>query len=150
MNNGVAPQSTINTTLWYSETLTGTKTQIANVQSIPQLKTVKDGISWGALDDDEEHMAKGRRPAETKEMTVLYTEQQHKTLKALADSDKSYYFFVKLPDSTVDQESDSLVFYFSASIDLANAEIAIDDMLQDTLTLYVDSNVLESYGFPTA
>ena len=39
--------------------------------------------------------------------------------------------------------------YFTGAVDLANNEIAIDDMLQDTLTIYRDSQVTESYGFPT-
>ena len=39
---------------------------------------------------------------------------------------------------------------FTGSIDLVGNEIAIDDMLQDTLTIYRDSEVTESYGFPAS
>lgn len=145
----VAPQSSIKTTLWYSATKYGEKTQIGYVQSIPTMTSPKEGISWGALDDDEEHMAKGRRKAESKEIVILYTEQQYKALKVIANSDSSYWFFIKYPESTKDQETDSLVMSVSASMDLAHNEIAIDDMLQDTMTLYTDSKVEESYGFPT-
>ena len=143
-----APQSSIKTTLWYSETKFGEKTQIAFVQCIPTMTSPKEGIAWGALDDDEEHMAKGRRKAESKEIVILYTEQQYKKLKEIADSDKSYWFFVKYPESTKDQETDSLVMSVSASMDLAHNEIAIDDMLQDTMTLFTDSKLEETYGFP--
>ena len=150
MNNTTTPQTSTKTTLWYSETLIGEKKQIAYVQSIPVLQSPKEAITYGALDLEEEQQAKGRRKAETNEIVILYTEQQHKTLKVLADSDKSYYFFVKYPESTKDQEEDSLVMYFTGAIDLANNEIAIDDMLQDTMTIYRDSQVSESYGFPAA
>lgn len=143
------PQTSTLTTLWYADTLEGERKQVAYVQSIPALQSPKEAITYGALDLAEEQQAKGRRKAETNEIVVLYTEEQHKALKALADSDKSYYWFVKYPDSTKGTEKDALVMYFTGAVDLANNEIAIDDMLQDTLTIYRDSQVTESYGFPS-
>lgn len=143
------PQVSTLTTLWYATSLYGEKTQIAYVQSIPQLQSAREAITYGALDLVEEQQAKGSRKAETNEIEILYTEQQHKTLKELADSDESYFFFVKYPDSTINEEADSLVMYFSGAVDLSNKEIEIDGMLSDTLTIYRDSAVSESYGFPT-
>lgn len=144
------PQVSTLTTLWYADTKEGERTQVAYVQSIPQLQSPKEAITYGALDLEEEQQAKGRRKAETNEIVILYTEAQHKKLKELADSNKSYFWFVKYPEATKDQEKDSLVMSFTGAVDLANNEIAIDDMLQDTLTIYRDSQVTESYGFPVA
>ncbi len=149
METKSTPQTSTLTTLWYSETLTGDKKQVAYVQSIPALQSPKEAITYGALDLAEEQQAKGRRKAETNEIVILYTEEQHKTLKTLADSDKSYFWFVKYPESTKSVETAPLVMYFTGAVDLANSEIAIDDMLQDTLTIYRDSQVTECYGFPT-
>ena len=144
------PQTSTKTTLWIAETKEGEKKQIAYVQSIGALKSAKEAITYGALDLDEEQQAKGRRKAETNEIVILYTEEQHKELKKYSDSDKSYYIYVKYPESTKSQEEDSLVMSFTGSIDLVGNEIAIDDMLQDTLTIYRDSEVTESYGFPAS
>lgn len=144
------PQVSTLSTLWYSKTLTGEKTQIAYVQSIPEIRGAREAITYNALDLAEEQQAKGGRSAEQPSIEVLYTEQQHKKVKELADSDDSYYFFIKYPDSTKDQEAGALVLYFTAQIDLVNAAIEINDMLKDTITIYRNSNVLESYGFPTA
>ena len=144
------PKVSTLTTLWYSTSLTGEKTQIAYVQSIPSLKEPKEAQSYNALDMESERQAKGKRPSGTLEIEVLYTETQHKTIKGLSDSDDSYYIFVKYPTSTKANETDSLVMYFTAQVDLGNAPIEIDDMLKDTITLYKNSEVSESYGFPTA
>lgn len=143
------PQVSTLTTLWYSTTKTGERTQVAYVQSIPALMEPKEAQTYNALDLASEMQAKGKRPSGTIEIEVLYTEAQHKSLKALADTDDSYYFFVKYPESTKDEETGSLVMTFSAQIDLGNGEIAIDDMLRDTITLYKNSDIEESYGFPT-
>lgn len=144
------PQVSTLTTLWYASEKTGEKTQIAYVQSIPALKEPKEAQTYNALDLESERQAKGKRPAGTIDIEVLYTEAQHKSVKALSDTDNSYYFFVKYPASTIGEESDSLVMTFSAQVDLGNSAIEIDGMLSDTITLYKNSEVEESYGFPVA
>lgn len=149
MEGKTTPQVSTLTTLWYSTTKTGEKTQVAYVQSIPALIEPKEAQTYSALDLASEMQSKGKRPSGTIEIEVLYTEGQHKALKTLANTDNSYYFFVKYPDSTKGTEEEPLVMSFSAQIDLGNGEIAIDDMLKDTITLYKNSEVEESYGFPT-
>lgn len=148
MKRGTPQVSTLST-LWYAKTLTGEKKQVAYVQSIPELQSAKEAITYNALDLDAEQQAKGSRKAEQPSIEVLYTEQQHKEVKALADSDETYYWFIKYPDGTVSEESAPLVMYFTAQVDLTNAPIEIDDILKDTITIYRNSKVLESYGFPT-
>lgn len=148
--NGTTPKVSTLSTLWYASTATGEKTQVAYVQEIPALKSAKEAITYNALDLDEEQQAKGSRKAETLTIPLLFTESQHDALKALADSDNEYYWFVKLPDATASTSGSPLVFSFTGACDLANDTIAIDDMLKENLTIYRSSNVTETKGFPTA
>lgn len=144
------PKTSMLTTLWCAETLTGERTQVAFVQSIPPLKTVKESINYNALDFKSERQAKGTSKAENIEIPILYTEQQHDSLKVKADSDKDFYWFIQLPEETAVEEGKPLTWYFQASCDLANENIEIDGMLQEKITLYRSTEVEESKGFPTA
>lgn len=150
MNSGQTPKVSTLSTLWVSETLTGERTQVAYVQEIPPLKSAKEAITYNALDLDEEQQAKGNRKAETLTIPLLFTESQHDALKEKADSDKEYYWFIKLPDATASTTGKPLVFYFTGACDLGMDTIAIDDMLKENLTLYRSSGVSETKGFPTA
>lgn len=149
MKNGQSPKVSTLSTLWYSETEKGEKTQVAYVQEIPPLKSAKEAITYNALDLEEEQQAKGNRKAETLTIPLLFTEVQHDKLKALADSDSEYYWFVKLPESTASTSSKPLVFSFTGACDLGMDTIAIDDLLKENLTIYRSSKVVETKGFPT-
>lgn len=149
MENGTTPKVSTLSTLWVSETLTGSKTQVAYVQEIPPLKSAKEAITYNALDLDEEQQAKGSRKAETLTIPLLFTEEQHDELNAKADSDKEYYWFIKLPDATAKTTGKPIVFYFTGACDMGLDTIAIDDLLKENLTVYRSSKVLESKGFPT-
>ncbi len=144
------PKVSTLTGLYYAETLNGEKTQIAFVQSIPPLKKAKEAITYNALDLEEEQQAKGSRKAEALEIPVLFTEPQHDKVKVLADSDKSYYWFIQLPKETAVTSDKPLTFYFSGAVDLGLDELEIDGMIQETITVYRDSKVQESKGFPTS
>lgn len=144
------PQVSTLTTLWNAETLDGERTQVAYVQSIPALKQAKEAITYNALDLPEEQQAKGSRKAETLTIPILFTETQHDTLKELADANKDSYWFIQLPESTATQTGKPLTFYFTGDCDIGMDAIEIDGMLQENLTLYRSSEVLESKGFPTA
>ncbi len=146
---GNTPKVSTLSTLWYADTLTGERTQVAYVQEIPPLKSAKEAITYNALDLDEEQQAKGSRKAETLTIPLLFTENQHDKLKELADSDKEYQWFIKLPDSTASTPGSPLVFYFTGACDLGLDTIAIDDLLKENLTIYRSSKVSETKGFPT-
>lgn len=143
------PQVSTLSTLWNAETLTGERTQVAYVQSIPALKSAKEAVTYNALDLEEEQQAKGSRKAETLTIPILFTHEQHKRLRTLAEANKDSHWFIKLPDSTAEVDGKPLVFYFTADCDLGLDTIEIDGMLQENLTLYRSSAVLESDGFPT-
>jgi hypothetical protein len=150
MKNGETPKVSTLSTLWYSESLAGDRTQVAYVQEIPPLKSAKEAITYNALDLDEEQQAKGSRKAETLTIPLLFTEKQHDTLKTLADSDKEYYWFIKLPESTAQTTDKPIVFNFTGACDLGLDTIAIDDLLKENLTIYRSSAVNETKGFPTS
>ena len=144
------PQPGDLTYLYVSTTLGGEKTQIADVQNIPSLVQPRNAVEYDALDYEQARQRKGTRPVATATINVYYTEEQHKALKAMADSTDDYWFFVRYPDSTKGEENDPLVQYFKAQIDLSNAEITKGNMIQDIITFYISEDVQESYGFPNA
>lgn len=150
MENGKTPKVSTLSTLWYADSKSGERTQVAYVQEIPALKSAKEAITYNALDLDEEQQAKGSRKAETLTIPLLFTEEQHDKLSALANSDNEYHWFIKLPDGTASTEGKPLVFNFTGACDLGMDTIAIDDLLKENLTIYRSSKVEETKGFPTA
>ena len=150
MNQGLTPKTSTLSTLWVAETLTGERTQVAFVQEIPPLKSAKEAITYNALDLEEEQQAKGNRKAETLTIPLLFTETQHDMLIQKAESNKEFYWFIKLPDDTAKTEGSPIVFNFTGACDIGLDTIAIDDMLKENLTIYKSSKVSETKGFPTA
>ena len=145
---GDTPYSTILSKLHFSESKTGERTQVAYVQEIPEFDPAPEGIEWSALDTDYTGQVPGRRSADTIAIPVLFTEEQHDTLKAL-DKATDYWWFIELPAETASQTGKPVVFYFQAKVRLGMNALSIDEMLQETLTLYKSTAVEESKGFPT-
>ena len=148
MATGDTPYSTMLSKLYYSETLEGEKTQVAYVQEIPDFDPAPEGIEWNALDTDYTGQVPGRRSADAIAVPVLFTEEQHDELKAL-DKTKDYYWFILLPEETASQTGKPVCFYFQAKVRLGMNALAVDEMLQETLTLYKSTAVEESKGLPT-
>ena len=144
---GNTPYSTMLSKLYYAETLEGEKKQVAFVQEIPDFDPAPEGIAYSALDTDYEGQVPGRRSADAIAVPVLFTEEQHDELKAL-DKTKDYYWFILLPEETASTTGKPVCFYFQAKVRLGMNALAIDEMLQETLTLYKSSEVSESKGLP--
>lgn len=145
---GNTPYSTMLSKLYYAETLEGEKKQVAFVQEIPDFDPAPEGIAYSALDTDYEGQVPGRRSADAIAVPVLFTEEQHDELKAL-DKTKDYYWFILLPEETASTTGKPVCFYFQAKVRLGMNALAIDEMLQETLTLYKSTEVSESKGLPT-
>ena len=137
------PKTSMQTELWYS-TDGGIKTQIFMVQSIPQLQTPQDPITYGSLESTTEFQTKGTRKAESISIPILYVAEQHTALKALADANTKLTFYVKFPNSTASTSEQPLTFTFTGTIDMSNDEISIDGMLAETITVYRESLVTET------
>lgn len=145
------PKASTLTKLYYSDSkVSGTRSQVIYVQEIPALKEIAESIAYNALDFASERMEKGSKTASTVTIPILYSESQHTALKALADASTVKHWFVKYPDTTAVTPNKPLVKHFTASIDLEGDTIAIGEMLQDNMTLYINSDIDESLDFPSA
>ena len=145
-----APKTSILTKIYYSTAKVASKEQVLYAQEIPQLEEPAEAISYNALDFEAERQEQGTKTASTIAIPVLYTEDQHDALKLLSDAKTELYWFVQLPETTAETPGSPLVKYFSGSMNLVGDTISIGDMLQETLTIYRNSDVEENKGFPSA
>lgn len=143
------PKTSTMTKLFHGTTLTGERNQVAFVQSIPEFLTAPEPITWSALDIDDERQAVGRKKAENLEIEIIFTEEQYDELKQLEESGTNEYWFIQLPEDTASSTGKPLTWYFQATAHIGMSEIAIDDMLKAKITLYRNTAVEESKGFPT-
>ena len=145
------PKSSTLTKLYYADSkIAGAKSQVIYVQEIPALKGPAESITYNALDFAAERMEKGSKTAETVTIPVLYSESQHTALKAIADASTEKYWFVRYPETTAAETGKPLVRCFTATMDLEGDTISIGDMIQDNMTLYINSDVTETLDFPSA
>ena len=84
--------------VFYAETKTGERTQVAFVEKIPVLEEAPDQITGSALDLDYEFAQPGIKKASNIELDIYYTHTQHKTLRTLKD--KELYWFFQNPAHT--------------------------------------------------
>ena len=145
----VEPKTSTLTKIYYGETKTGERTQVAYVQSIPEFLTPPEPINWSALDIDDERQATGRKKAESMEIEFLFTQEQYQDLKGLQTANKNVYWFIQLPEETAETAGKPLTWNFQATCYVGMSEIAIDDMLKAKITLYRNTAVEETEGFPS-
>lgn len=132
----------------FADTLVGEKTHIAYVQKIGQLKTLKEGVTYSAVDLDEERMADGKRKAETTDIEMMFIHTQHKAMKEIADASKTIYIFIQYPETTAQEIGKPLTFSFKCKIDIAGNEIEDGDFLKDTMRVFRSSELVETDGYP--
>lgn len=142
------PQVAMKAEVSYAPTLTGEKTKIGYVQKIGQLKTLKEGQTYSALDLEEERMAKGKRKAETVDIEMMFIQETHKAIQAIADADTSIYLFVKYPESTASVATKPLVQTVKCTVDIAGQEINDGDFIKDTMRVYKETKTVETDGYP--
>lgn len=142
------PQIAMKTELSYSTTLTGDRIKIGYVQKIGQLKALKDGQTYSALDLDEERMAKGKRKAEAVDIETMFIQETHKTMTGIADADTEIYLFLKYPESTASVVGKPLVQTVKCTIDIAGQEVNDGDFIKDTMRVFKNSKVVETDGYP--
>lgn len=143
------PQVAMKAEVSYSTTLTGDRTKIGYVQKVGQLKTLKEGQTYSALDLDEERMAKGKRKAEAVDIEMMFIQATHKSIKAIADADTSIYLFVKYPDTTATEANKPLVQTVKCTVDIAGQEMNDGDFIKDTMRVFKESDTVETDGYPT-
>lgn len=123
---------------------------IMYTEEIPAIEDPAEAVTYQTTDMDGEEQSKGSKKATTPAIPVLYKSEQHDDLKGKADSNKSFYFFIRYPETTCAGGEQPLVKSFSAQMDLTGDTITAGDIIKDTLTLYRNSAVKESHGLPTA
>lgn len=126
-----------------------TRKQIAYVQSIPEFLTAPEGVTYSALDIDDERQAPGRKKAENLEIEFLFTEEQYDELKEVEKEKTDGYWAIQLPEETAATEGKPLTWYFTGTCFVGMSEIAIDDILKSKVTIYRSSEIKENKGFPT-
>lgn len=142
------PQVAMKAEVSYATTLTGDKTKIGYVQKIGQLKTLKEGQTYSALDLEEERMAKGKRKAETVDIEMMFIQETHKAIQAIAEADTSIYLFVKYPESTASVATKPLVQTVKCTVDIAGQGINDGDFIKDTMRVYKETKTIETDGYP--
>lgn len=144
------PRTTMMTKLYHSSTRIGECKQIAYIQSIPEFLTAPEPITWSALDIDDERQAVGRKKAENLEIELIFTEEQYDELKALEKTNSNEFWFIQLPTETATEEGKPLTWNFQATVHVSLSELALDDMIKAKITLYRNTAIEETKGFPTA
>ena len=142
------PQVAMKSKVSYSTTLTGDRTYIGYVQKVGQLKTLKEGKTYSALDLDEERMAKGKRKAETVDIEMMFIQETHKSIKAIADADTTIFLFLEYPETTASVDNKPLIQSVKCTVDIAGQEMNDGDFIKDTMRVYKESNVVETDGYP--
>ncbi len=142
------PQVAMKSKVSYSTTLTGDRTYIGYVQKVGQLKTLKEGQTYSALDLDEERMAKGKRKAETVDIEMMFIQETHKSIKAIADADTTIFLFLEYPETTASVDNKPLIQSVKCTVDIAGQEMNDGDFIKDTMRVYKESNVVETDGYP--
>ena len=145
---GETPDVSTLTKVYYAESKTGDRTQIAFTKEIPPLEEAPDQVTETVLDLDYEIARPGIKKAGTIEIPILFTHTQHKSLKDLKGKD--LFFFFELPTNTAATENKPLVRYLQGNCVLTMDTISVGEFLKDKLTIYKTSDVEESDGFPTA
>lgn len=144
------PNTSTLTKLYYADTKEGERKQVGFVQSIPEFLTPPEAITYSALDIDDERQVKGRKKAENLEIEFLYRQEQYKEIKELEKNNTEVYWFIQLPEETAETTGKPLTWNFKGTCCVGMSEIALDDMLKSKLTIYRNSEIEETDGFPTA
>lgn len=144
---GETPDVSTLTKVYYSETKTGERTQVAFTEEIPALEEAPEQITATVLDLDYEIARPGIKKAGTIEIPILFTHTQHKKLRNLKGKD--LYWFFELPSNTAETEGKPLVRYMQGNCVLTMDAITAGEFLKDKLTIYKTSDVEEADGFPT-
>lgn len=142
------PTTSTLTKVYHADTRTGERSQIGFIQSIPEFLTAPEPITYSALDIDDERQVEGRKKAETMEIEFLYTEEQYDKLKSIETEKTSGYWFIQLPEETAKTAGKPLTWNFKGTCYVGMSEIAIDDMLKSKVTIYRNSAIEETKGFP--
>lgn len=143
---GETPDVSTLTKVYYAESKTGERIQVAFAEEIPALEEAPEQITATVLDLDYEIARPGLKKAGTIEIPILFTHTQHKKLRGLKGKD--LYWFFEMPANTAETAGKPLVRYLQGNSVLTMDAITAGEFLKDKLTIYKTSDVEENDGFP--
>lgn len=146
------PKTGTLTKIYYSDSATPSAsdlTQVLYTEEIPELEEAPEAITYQTVDMEEEYSEQGTKKSTTPAIPVLYTRSQHTSLKEISDSKEVKHWFIKYPDTTCGEGEQPLVKHFTGSCALTGQAITSGDIIKDTLTIYRNSRITETFGFPT-
>ena len=132
----------------YAEYLAATVESNKNSFTDDELKTLKEGQTYSSLDLEEERMAKGKRKAETVDIEMMFIQETHKSIQAIADADTTIFLFLEYPETTASVDNKPLVQSVKCTVDIAGQEMNDGDFIKDTMRVYKESKVVETDGYP--
>ncbi len=142
------PAASPTTELYYAVVEDTGLIQVFGNQSIPVITSPPETITYRTLESTTEFAVPGVTPYEGIEIENLYYKEQYTALKTLADANTELFWYVKLPDTTV-ASGEPMVIKWKGAFRINLAEIALDDMLRTTLTIYKSTKPAEISGLPT-
>ena len=80
---------------------------------------------------------------------MMFIQETHKSIKAIADADTQIYLFVKYPETTASVSGKPLVQTVKCTVDIAGQELSDGDFIKDTMRVYKESDTVETDGYPT-
>lgn len=135
------PTATQTTELYYSETESGSATQVFGVQGIPALTQASEDITYRTLESKEEFGAPGIKPFSAIEVSLLLYKEQHTALKAL--DGKTLWWYVKYP------EDYGLIMKWQGKMSYNLDSIEMDDMCKSVLKIYKSTTPEEVETVPS-
>lgn len=148
------PSSSIGAKLYYASSIADLsdstkRKQVQYLQSIPELVTPPDPITWTAIDIDEERQVPGKKKASDFEVEFIYTETQYDELRAIENAGTEKVWALQLTGESASTSGSPKTFYFTGKCAVYLSEISDEEMLKAKLRIYKSSNIQESEGFPT-
>lgn len=133
--------------VYYSETKTGERTQVAFTEEVPPLEEAPEQITGTCLDLDYEFTRPGIKKATNIEIPIYFTHTQHKSLRNLKDKD--LFWFFQNPVHTAPTGTQPLVRTLQGRMFVTMDTNTVGEFLKDKMTIYKSSDVEETEGFPT-
>lgn len=146
------PAATMLTELWYAETEDTALVQVFGNQSIPEIDTPPDDITYRTLESDTEFGVPGVKAFAAIEVECLYYREQFTALKALADAGKEPWWYVNLPDVTAGSAANAkpMVIKWKGKFSITIGEIALDDMVKTKIKIYKATRPEIIEGLPSS
>lgn len=132
------PASTAGTELYYAVTEDTALIQVFGNQSIPTVDTPPEDVTYRTLESSTEFAVPGVKPFESIEIENMYYPEQFNAIRAVAESGKEPYWYIKLPNVTAGATSGAkpLCIKWRGAVKITFSEIALDDMIKTTLKIY--------------